>query len=285
MTDVATDTRKFVMPPRAERKTKPRARVLDALRRRGGEITDADALAALGNMGRGRAVWALREEVRRAGEPVAEFGLAGLLHDMEEDGLIERTMSPRRTYSIRLKGVPEGSAWPIGGKPPEPEQDDTDANTELADDEPTTEPEPGRALAVVPDASPIQASPVRGVDYAVANVSALTDEDVSKVALGLLEAVSAIMSNGSLDAISDDLEAVKLRLGATLDEAQRLRAKNTELADQLRAVVDERDGLRSRLRQVEINVTNMLKNGQHDAGVSRRALERFMQARPGVPAR
>lgn len=134
----------------------------------------------------------------------------------------------------------------------------------IAEPEPPKEPEPYSPEVQEPVPEPLDlAEQARVPD----------DLNYPVLAVALLEAVTDVLSR-------PEPEDMKVRLGQTLEENTRLRDKLRAAQDTLRAVEAERDGLRQRKQVLEANIERMLNGSEHDAGRSRRNLERFMQERP-----
>lgn len=104
-------------------------------------------------------------------------------------------------------------------------------------------------------------------DSLMVDVSPPLEIDIaSQVAMSLLTTVVEIISAGSPEAMDQrvaalhgDLLEVQQRLAQRLDENQRLRRQLSETGDQVQALKHERDGLRTRVRQLEANLNSALK--------------------------
>jgi hypothetical protein len=111
----------------------------------------------------------------------------------------------------------------------------------------------------------------------------------SQVAMSLLTTVVEIISAGSgaavdekVRALTGDLEDVMGKLGARLEENDRLRRQLRQAGDEITALRHERDGLRSRLRSTEANLTAALKGDAVQAinGEIMRRVDAIMRVAP-----
>lgn len=235
-------------PVTETRVTNARVAVIEALQRVGGELRSDDGQAT--------------HELHRAlGERVTAKALVQHLKRMEDAGLIEREVRGKRTYAISVIG---GGFLRDGG--PVTVQKDTDNGGKVS--------VPERRLPARPASGDTAIeSPIRGpVDYTV-------------LASALLDRVGEILAAGSpqdMEQVVQELELARQRLYATTEANQRQVAKMLALGEELAAVKEERDGLRTRLRAAEHNIQAMLKTGQVNGPGERafKALERFMQEKP-----
>jgi hypothetical protein len=170
--------------------------------------------------------------------------LTNALSSMEEHGLIEREIRGKRTFTIKLTKPVEHQEVP----PAYPET-------------PEGVPE-GLASETV---GGVSASPTGAIDY-------------RQLADALLTRVAEVIDTNTSTA------DIQHRLADTLALAERYRRQLADVGDELRIVKADRDGLRHRLHQAESNIQAML-DARNKVGMGdrqRRALERFMQARPSV---
>ena len=111
----------------------------------------------------------------------------------------------------------------------------------------------------------------------------------SSVAMSLLTHVVEIIHAGSPEAtdarvrqLKTEFDDVAEKLSKRLEENNVMRRQLRQAGDDLQALRIERDGLRSRLRSTENNLSEILRGDQAkliDAEVSKR-IERFMNAKP-----
>lgn len=224
-----------------------------------GEFTDAS----------GRATGALNDwcVANYAGYPAgkAALSITGMfLGDMMIPA-VERKLNGKRCYSIKLIALPRNWFMKmtklIADEPlPKPRAPTADETEAIAADEPVetlTDNDIQRLLDSVP-----------GVDSPT-----IYDEQppleiniAAQVAMSLLTTCVEIITAGSSAAIDDkvrklqgDLSEVSVRLSQRLTENDSLRRQLRQAGDELRALRVERDGLRSRLRATEANLTAALK--------------------------
>jgi len=162
----------------------------------------------------------------------------------------ESEVRGRRTFSIRLVGLPERWVEPILAY----------ATTEEKTPAQTPEGGPGVEPVEVPEPCPAPVS---------AGPAPLPDGLVDEVATALLARVVETLSGapGSPQAVAElaglrrelatateALAASQDRLGEVLEYGRRLKRERDEARDRLGAVTEERDGLRQRLRLAEANL-------------------------------
>lgn len=111
----------------------------------------------------------------------------------------------------------------------------------------------------------------------------------SQVAMSLLTTVVEIISAGDKSSIDDsvrrlkgDLTEVQQRLSQRLSENDSMRRQLRQAGDEIRALRHERDGLRSRLRATEANLTAALKGDAIHAinGEIQRRVDQIMRVAP-----
>jgi hypothetical protein len=111
----------------------------------------------------------------------------------------------------------------------------------------------------------------------------------SQVAMSLLTTVVEIISAGTgaqvdekVRALQSDLNDVMGKLSARLEDNDRMRRQLRQAGDEIQALRYERDGLRSRLRATEANLTAALKGDAVQAinGEIQRRVESIMRVAP-----
>lgn len=111
----------------------------------------------------------------------------------------------------------------------------------------------------------------------------------SQVAMSMLTTVVEIISAGTGAAVDDkvrsltgDLNDALGKLGARLEENDRYRRQLRQAGDEIQALRYERDGLRSRLRATEANLTAALKGDAVQAinGEIQRRVDSIMRVAP-----
>lgn len=111
----------------------------------------------------------------------------------------------------------------------------------------------------------------------------------SQVAMSLLTTVVEIISAGSSDAVDErvrqltaDMADISSKLGQRLEDNDRLRRQLRTAGDEIVALRHERDGLRSRLRATEANLTAALKGDAVIAinGEIQRRVDAIMRSTP-----
>lgn len=111
----------------------------------------------------------------------------------------------------------------------------------------------------------------------------------SQVAMSLLTTVVEIINAGSPEAMDNrvaalhaDLLEVQTRLGQRLEENQRMRNQLRQAGDDLNAMKVERDGLRTRVRQLEANLQSALRGDALTAvnGIITKRVDEIMRAAP-----
>lgn len=114
-------------------------------------------------------------------------------------------------------------------------------------------------------------------------------EVASQVAMSLLTTVVEIISAGTptvvdtkVRQLQSDLETVASRLAQRLEENERMRRQLREVGDEVRALRQERDGLRSRLRATETNLQAALKGETSQAVTAEinKRIDQFMRVAP-----
>lgn len=154
---------------------------------------------------------------------------------------IEAHINGKRTHKLKLVTLPE--TW----------------HRKLLKDiqenpAPKAKPEPEPTPEPTPEPAP-EPEPTPAIDLEIAN----------QVAMSLLTTVVDIISTGQKvgqDAVSkvqEELGVAQGLLAARLAENQKLRSELRDTGEELQAVKLERDGLRTRLRQAEHNLTAALK--------------------------
>lgn len=111
----------------------------------------------------------------------------------------------------------------------------------------------------------------------------------SQVAMSLLTTVVEIISAGSASSVDEkvrklqgDLADAMNKLASRLEDNDRLRRQLRQAGDEITALRHERDGLRSRLRATEANLTAALKGDAVQAinGEIQRRMESIMRVSP-----
>jgi regulator of replication initiation timing len=111
----------------------------------------------------------------------------------------------------------------------------------------------------------------------------------SQVAMSLLTTVVEIISAGTgaavdekVRALQSDLNDIAGKLSARLEDNDRMRRQLRQAGDEIQALRYERDGLRSRLRATEANLTAALKGDAVQAinGEIQRRVESIMRVAP-----
>lgn len=195
--------------------------------------------------------------------------------------LFERTTKGKRTYSIKLSAMPE--AWYDRLLTDERERAKIARAAQAEADR-----EADRLAALQSDElvahdstpEPIEQEPSvtdDEFDALIRNIEldAPTEYDLapplelsiaSQVAMSLLTTVVEIISSGSGAAtdervrkLTGDLNEISSKLSARLEENDRYRRQLRQAGDEITALRHERDGLRSRLRATEANLTAALK--------------------------
>jgi len=195
--------------------------------------------------------------------PIPATNVANLLANPLNAPAVEREIRGKRTYSIRLVALPEywyrklqvdiaadepGHKIPLPGEETEP---DAIVSNGVADE--FTEADWD---AVQLDAPTVYDSPP-SLELQIAN----------QVAMSLLTTVVEIISAGSADVsklsvsrkMAADLDAMQILLNQRLEENTKLRKQIREAVEQVNVLRYERDGLRTRLRATEHNLTQVLK--------------------------
>lgn len=219
----------------------------------------------------GRATIAFHSIAEQYGYLGSAVAISGAVNDPLNVPAFSRQTKGKRTYAISLVALPE--TWykrmleideldpdPEPDEPepiPEPSQGDRDAAEAVAE---LVMPEPdGLELVIdlpeyVPPPEPeLEPSPLLEVS--------------ATVAMALLTQVVEIISAGSPEQtdqrvrkLSQDVSDLADKLAKRLTENDSLRRKARELGDELNAVKYERDGLRTRLRMTEHNLSQALKS-------------------------
>jgi len=113
----------------------------------------------------------------------------------------------------------------------------------------------------------------------------------SQVAMSLLTTVVEIISAGTgaavdekVRALQSDLNDIAGKLSARLEDNDRMRRQLRQAGDEIQALRYERDGLRSRLRATEANLTAALKGDAVQAinGEIQRRVESIMRVAPAT---
>lgn len=204
---------------------------------------------------------------------------------------VERVTNAKRTYSIRLVAVAE--RWlpyleprtKVGSAPATTDADLTGTEDDAAATAPP-EPEPeGRTGGATCEHGDVSA------DVAVlapaGTHSPVEFELTNAVATALLTQVIEIIATGAgagpqLGRLQLDVEALEARLGTQVAYVDKLRRDLREAGDEITALRFERDGLRTRLRKAEHNLTvAMSADAQRiiDAEVTRQ-LDKLMRQAP-----
>lgn len=114
----------------------------------------------------------------------------------------------------------------------------------------------------------------------------------SQVAMSLLTTVVEIISAGSAASVDEkvrklqgDLNDVMGKLSSRLEDNDRMRRQLRQAGDEINALRHERDGLRSRLRATEANLTAALKGDAVQAinGEIQRRVNQIMRTPPTTP--
>lgn len=261
----------------------------------------APALLALWHEGvaedrSGRAALVLRDRATRYGldvdvEPAVVTTSIG--QGAIGELFVERVTNAKRTYSIRLVAIAErwlpfleppaqvGSASATVGADLTGTDDDADAATDAP---PEPEPE-GHTGGVTCEHGAVSAD--GAVLAPAATHSPIEFELTNAVATALLTQVIEIISTGAgagpqLGRLQLDVEALEARLGTQVAYVDKLRRDLRAAGDEILALRHERDGLRSRLRAAEHNLTvAMSADAQRiiDAEV-RRQLDKLMRQAP-----
>lgn len=257
----------------------------------GGGISDPKSGMATGKL------WTRMRE--RFGDEITTqpTSFNGLANDALNAPAIERTTNGKRTYSIKLIALPE--LWyrrvlemidafednsPIDPEPepiPEPSQEDRAAAVRMESEifpTPTDDEFADIIQGIELDAPTIYESEPP-LEIAMA----------SQVAMSLLTTVVEIIAAGSTAAVDErvkrlqgDMADISQKLGSRLEENDRLRRQLRSAGDEITALRHERDGLRSRLRATEANLTAALKGDAVQAinGEIQRRVESIMRVSP-----
>lgn len=240
----------------------------------------------------GRAAMLLHERAVRYGL-AADIRPAAVTTAMSQGAFgelfVERETKGKRTYAIRLVAIAE--RWlPYLERPIEPAPATTSAEPTGSDDDTTAtvtpEPEPeGRTGGATCERGGVSAD-VAALAPAAAP-SSVEFELTNAVATALLTQVVEIISTGAgagpqLGRLQLDVEALEARLGTQVAYVDKLRRQLREAGDEITALRFERDGLRTRLRKAEHNLTvAMSADAQRiiDAEVQRQ-LDKIMRQAP-----
>lgn len=242
-----------------------RARIALALLDAGGEISDP----------KGRVTAKIAE---MAGSASAN-ACASLLARMEDEGEVVRDtkQAAKRTYSVAVVELLPATQRRV-------DELRRKRVIEQAAAEPEPEPEPEPEVAPEPEPAPVAAS---------AEVAALEADEVALAILrqigGLLELRDAQVAESQnselmlqrIEYLTAERDEARERLAATLEENQRLRQRNRDAGDELRAkttqiqgLIREREDLRGNLQRIMRDQTSVV------GGEVRKQIERFMQERP-----
>lgn len=257
----------------------------------GGEVSDPKSGMATGKL------WTRMRE--RFGDEITTqpTSFNGLANDPLNAPAIERTKNGKRTYLIKLIALPE--LWygrvlemidafednsPIDPEPepiPEPSQEDRAAAVRMESE-------------IFPTPTDEEFSDIiRGIELDAPTVyesePPLEIAMASQVAMSLLTTVVEIIAAGSTAAVDErvkrlqgDMADISQKLGSRLEENDRLRRQLRSAGDEITALRHERDGLRSRLRATEANLTAALKGDAVQAinGEIQRRVESIMRVSP-----
>lgn len=230
--------------------------------------------------------------------PTKPTGFTGIFRDPLNSPAFSRAINGKRTFSIGLVAMP--NAWHAKLLQMLPKQKEPTGGPI----KPTLTVEPDPIEAVI-DKEPIDQD--EGQSISDEELEALFHETAldapttyeiapplelsiaSQVAMSLLTTVVEIISAGSSEAIDDrvkklhtDLEDIQHKLGMRLQENDQLRRQLRQAGDEIIALRSERDGLRSRLRATEANLTAALKGDAATAinGEIQRRLDSIMRVAP-----
>ena len=214
-------------------------------------------------------------------------------------------MNGKRTFSLKLVAMPE--TWhrkllqDIGpGKP--------GSNGDQAQEAPEAIPEPSQGdreaaalmeKVILPQPDEAQVTNWTDSDWEALQLDAPTVYEepppleihiANQVALSLLTTVVEIISSGSADTsqlgsarkLAQELETSQHLLSQRLMENDKLRRQLREAGDSITALRTERDGLRTRLRMTEHNLTEVLKGETAQAVNSeiQKRVDQFMRTPP-----
>lgn len=239
-----------------------------------------------------RIITAWPEAADDLGNPVS---ISGFLNNPLNIPAFDRKTNGKRTYRIALIALPyrwfdklmadiDNDTTPID---PEPQPlVDPDIETEPLRDEPTREGEtPDDPFDEIIRDMQLDAPTIYDVSPPLEIAMA------SQVAMSLLTTVVEIISAGSGAAIDEkvrklqgDLSDVMGKLSARLEDNDRMRRQLRQAGDEITALRHERDGLRSRLRATEANLTAALKGDAVNAinGEIQRRVDSIMRVSPKV---
>ena len=201
-------------------------------------------------------------------------------------------MNGKRTFSLKLVAMPE--TWhrklmqDIGpGKP--------GSNGDHAQEVPEAIPEPSQEV----EWTTSERTEWTDADWEALQLDApivyeepppLEVHIASQVAMSLLTTVVEIISAGTADTtqltgskrLTQDLETAQHLLSQRLSENDKLRRQLREAGDSITALRHERDGLRTRLRMTEHNLTEALKGETAQAVNSeiQKRVDQFMRTTP-----
>lgn len=261
----------------------------------GGEVSDPQSGRAVGKM------WERMAE-RFPGEKLGQpTSFAGLATDAMNAAAFQRNTNGKRTYSVKLVAMPE--IWyqrvlemvdefedtspippdvPDLPEPVQPSAEDRAAAVMMESvvfPTPTDDEFQSIIDGISLDAPTQYTDPTPPLEFSVA----------SQVAMSLLTTVVEIISAGSsaqvdekVRALQGDLNDVMAKLAQRLEENDRMRRQLRAAGDEITALRHERDGLRSRLRATEANLTAALK-GDAAAAVNseiQRRVDQIMRVSP-----
>lgn len=199
----------------------------------------------------------------------------------------DRETNGKRTYSIALRAMPR--VWF------DKLMADIDNDTSPIDPEPTPEPTPEPVAPTEPPVSTDDefAMMIQGMQLDAPTVydepPPLDISIASQVAMSLLTTVVEIITAGSGAAVDEkvrklqgDLNDVMIKLSQRLEDNDRMRRQLRQAGDEIQALRHERDGLRSRLRATEANLTAALKGDAVQAinGEIQKRVDAIMRVAP-----
>lgn len=206
---------------------------------------------------------------------------------------VSSVMNGKRTFSLKLIALPE--IW------------HRKLLDDIARDKPQEPPQPVQAPEAQEPAPEAPQAPTQGngdgvwsdADWEALQLDAPTVYEqpppmelhiANQVAMSLLTTVVEIISSGSADTsrlsagqrVQQELDHSQHLLAMRLEENEKLRRQLREAGDAINALRQERDGLRSRLRSTEYNLSQVLKGETAQAVNSEIAkrMDQFMRTAP-----
>ena len=195
-----------------------------------------------------------------SGQRMAATNIANSFRDPLNAPAVERDIKGKRTYSIKLVALPDTWYRKLLADIPEPEAE--------PEPEPETEPEPISSNGVAEEFTEAEWDAVQlDAPTVYDSPPSLELQIANQVAMSLLTTVVEIISAGSADVsklsvsrkMAADLDAMQILLNQRLEENTKLRKQIREAVEQVNVLRYERDGLRTRLRATEHNLTQVLK--------------------------